>query len=57
VGLATVRRDGFGYLAPQNKNDSAQLVSRLLETNHAAARWFINVDVTVHGFEIGSESN
>ncbi len=44
IGLATLRRDGFGYLSRQSLSDPGQLVSAPFEAGMRGVKVFLNVD-------------
>ncbi|NQT12050.1 MAG: hypothetical protein HQ582_04845 [Planctomycetes bacterium] len=47
IGLATLRRDGFGYLSRRVKGAAGHFVSRLVEPGAGPARLFVNVEGAV----------
>ena len=44
IGLATLRRDGFGYLSRHRENASAHFVTDLVKPTSAVSRLFVNVE-------------
>jgi hypothetical protein len=48
IGLATLRRDGFGYLSRHSENASAHFVTDLVEPTSATTRLFVNAEGVTH---------
>ena len=44
IGLATLRRDGFGYLSRHDAGDPAQCVTKTIPASNSGERLFVNVD-------------
>ncbi len=44
VGLATLRRDGFGYLSKRKKDAGGELVTQLLQAPKAGGKLYANID-------------
>ena len=44
IGLATLRRDGFGYLSPRVKDDAAHFITSRIEPSRRGARLMVNTD-------------
>lgn len=44
IGLATLRRDGFGYLSRHNTNAPAHFITSPVETRKRSTRLFVNAD-------------
>jgi hypothetical protein len=44
IGLAMLRRDGFGYLAPRVKGDAAHFITSRIEPSREGQRLLVNAD-------------